>query len=102
MAELLTSLVEVMFTLNPDVDGVRRSLGTAAYRPNHQFENTNETFIGFVEFENGECKPGQTVKASIKVVYPEYFQENFEQSNTWIVKEGFSKIVGRVSVLSVQ
>jgi hypothetical protein len=102
MAELLTAVIEVMFTLNSGTGRVKRSLGNAAYRPNHQFENTNETFIGFVEFENGECNPGQTVRANIKVVYPKYLHEHFVPYNIWLVKEGFTKVVGKVSIVSVR
>jgi hypothetical protein len=101
MAELLTNNINVLFTLNADVDGARRSLGNSAYRPNHKFVGTTETFIGFVEFENGECFPGQTVSAKVKVIYPAYLSKKFVISSEWDVLEGISNQVGKVTITSI-
>jgi hypothetical protein len=101
MDEILTAEVDVLFTLNSDVEGFRRSLGTAAYRPNHKFADSSEFFIGFVEFEGGECNPGETIKAKIMAIYSSYMDERFVVGEDWMVMEGPLKHVGNVHILGV-
>ena len=101
MSETERAIVKGKFSLNSDLDGSRKSLGNSAYRPNHQFEGFPSTFIGFVEFEGGECAPGETKDAIIDIVYTKEMKHLLKVGNEWIVKE-WPKEVGKLEISEVQ
>lgn len=100
MNDTIEADIEVEFTLNPEVEGARRSLGKALYRPNHQFEGYYSTFIGFVDFENEICQPGETVNAVVHSLFEEQMESLIKIGNCWQVKEGKS-LVGNALIKKV-
>lgn len=84
------------FHLFQNVETAKRSLGSAAYRPNHQFEEEVDCFIGFMEFESGVCNPGETVNVEIHVVCSDKTKPLFKNGCQWNVKEG-NTVVGVVT-----
>ncbi|GAA5217366.1 hypothetical protein ACFSJ3_18005 [Corallincola platygyrae] len=100
MDDCIEAEILIDFTLFPDVKGARRSMGTAAYRPNHQFRNYTSTFIGFIDFENGICEPGDTVRAQVHSLFEPGMKHLLVIGNSWDVKEG-SKLVGKAMIKEV-
>ncbi|REL26693.1 hypothetical protein DXX93_08965 [Thalassotalea euphylliae] len=101
MDELIELSVKGKFQLFSCAKNPRRSLGSAAYRPNHQFEGQKDFFIGFVEFENGECFPNKTVASEIHVICSKQKVSYFKPNCQWLVFEG-NVLVGKVTANSVE
>ena len=100
MDDLIEADISVDFSLFKTVDSPRRSLGNAGYRPNHQFNGCDYTFMGFVDFSGGECMPGETVHAIVHCLYPEDMKKYIVLGNRWFVKEG-SDIIGEAIIKKV-
>ena len=101
MDELIELSVKGKFQLFKSAENPRRSLGNAAYRPNHQFEGQKDFFMGFVEFENGECFPSKTVASEIHVICSKQKLSHFKPNCQWFVFEG-KQLVGKVTADSVE
>jgi hypothetical protein len=101
MDELIEFTVKGKFQLYESAENPRRSLGSSAYRPNHQFEGQKDFFIGFVEFENGECFPNKTVAAEIHVICSKKKLDHFKSGCQWLVFEG-NQLVGKVVADSIE
>ena len=100
MDDCIEAEILIEFTLFPEVARARKSLGTAAYRPNHQFRGYKSTFIGFMDFEDGICEPGNTVKALVHSLFEPEMKHFIEVGNCWDVKEG-AKVVGKAVIKEV-
>ena len=101
MDELIELSVKGKFQLFKSAENPRCSLGSAAYRPNHQFEGQKDFFMGFVEFENGECFSNETVASEIHVICSQQKVSNFKPNCQWLVFEG-NLLVGKVTADTVE